>query len=76
MRHDQERIEGYPVLFWKEYVKLSPILAFRAVCLRSMHTTQASVDSTSSGGVRLVTKQTLAVTSRYYLVCSISIFTH
>ena len=61
MRHDQERIEGYAVLFLKEYVKMSSFLTFRfrAVRLHSIHATKASVERISSRGVPLVTQQPL-----------------
>jgi hypothetical protein len=64
MCHDQERIEGYPVLFWKEYVKMFPFLAHRAIRPHSIHATKASIERISSGGVQLVTQQSLVVTSR------------
>ena len=59
MRDDQERIEGYAVLFLKEYVKMSSLLTFRFRAVRpdSIHATKASVERISSGGVRLVTEQ-------------------
>lgn len=53
----KREIEGYPALFWKEYVKMSPILAFRIVRPPTIHATKASDERNSSEGIRLVTKQ-------------------
>ena len=64
MRHEQLRIEGYPVLFWKEYAEMSPILAVRTVRPSTIHAMKTSVERNASGGVRLVTQQPLAKTSR------------
>ena len=48
---------AFPVVFWKQYVKMSVILAFRAVDPSSIHATKIPVERNSSREVWLVKKQ-------------------